>query len=253
MSSSAPSVQVIGHRGYGFEDGEYENTMPSLMRGLCQCSGGIELDVMLSKDGHLVVHHDDTLERCTNGTGAFADYTLDELRKLQVGGSHAMPTLMEVLVCARDQNAKLGAASAVCVEMKGKNVEKETARCIVESGIRLDMVKATSFDHDRVDRFVVELAKLSEGKVTVGYIGKQFDEALVARALERGVHELHLDVRVATRDTVERVQRAGLAISLWFPGSMTDREETQRAWATKVLDELRPNSVCANFPSLFFQ
>lgn len=61
---------------------------------------GIELDIQLTKDGHMVVFHDESLERTTNGIGRLCDFTLSELRKLKInsinGGYERIPTITEV-------------------------------------------------------------------------------------------------------------------------------------------------------------
>ena len=78
-----PTPSVIGHRG---ACGELpENTIPAF--GLAVTHGAVvlETDVHLSRDGHLVLIHDDELERTTNGTGLVRDHTLAELRALDAG------------------------------------------------------------------------------------------------------------------------------------------------------------------------
>ena len=74
---------VIAHRGGSLE--APENTVASLKHGVSVGADWQELDVTLTKDNKLIVIHDDTLERTTNGTGNVAAYTLDQLRKLDAG------------------------------------------------------------------------------------------------------------------------------------------------------------------------
>ncbi|HEY0583266.1 MAG TPA: glycerophosphodiester phosphodiesterase family protein, partial [Chloroflexota bacterium] len=70
-------VWVVGHRGaMGHSP---ENTMASFERGLELGADWIELDVHLSQDGKLIVIHDETLDRTTNGRGRVRDHTLAEL------------------------------------------------------------------------------------------------------------------------------------------------------------------------------
>lgn len=63
-----------------------ENTMTSFRMGLEMGANGIETDVQITKDGVLVLFHDDTIERCSNGTGRIADYTYAELLQMDFGG-----------------------------------------------------------------------------------------------------------------------------------------------------------------------
>jgi glycerophosphoryl diester phosphodiesterase len=79
--SSRP--QVFAHRG-GCDLGP-ENTIAAFDIGISTGADGLELDVHLSVDGVVVVHHDKTLDRTTNGSGALAARTADELARLDAG------------------------------------------------------------------------------------------------------------------------------------------------------------------------
>jgi len=87
--------KIIAHRGASAH--APENTIAAFQLALEQGADGIELDVMLSKDGHLVVIHDNTVDRTTDGKGAVRDMTLEELKSLDAGGGQRIPTLEEVL------------------------------------------------------------------------------------------------------------------------------------------------------------
>ena len=68
----------FGHRGFS---GNYpENTLLAFSKAIEAGCDGIELDVHLTKDGEVVVIHDETVDRTTDGTGFVADYTLKELK-----------------------------------------------------------------------------------------------------------------------------------------------------------------------------
>src|SRR5438093_1108721 len=77
-----PAPRIIGHRGLMFD--APENTLAGFAACLEQ-RVGFELDIRRSKDGHLVIMHDATVNRTTNGTGPVADLTLAELKKLDAG------------------------------------------------------------------------------------------------------------------------------------------------------------------------
>ena len=99
-------VMIIAHRG--FSGAAPENTLASFQKAIEIGSDMIELDVQLSKDGKLVVLHDNTLERTTNGQGRVEDYNLQELKKLDAGAwlgaqfsGEKIPTLEEALDLAK--------------------------------------------------------------------------------------------------------------------------------------------------------
>ncbi len=91
---------LFGHRGSPLN--EPENTIPSFKRAIADGCNAIELDVHRTRDGHLVVFHDDTLERTSNGVGRLAEHTLAELKALNVaneweGRQEEIPTLQELV------------------------------------------------------------------------------------------------------------------------------------------------------------
>ncbi len=101
-------VLVIAHRG--FSGTAPENTLGAFKKALDLGVDMIELDVHLSKDGEVVVIHDDTLNRTTNGKGKVAEYTLKELKQLDAGSffnprfsGERIPTLKEVLALVKGQ------------------------------------------------------------------------------------------------------------------------------------------------------
>src|SRR5215208_1537916 len=76
---------VFAHRGGGAL--APENTIAAFDNGLALGADGLELDVHLSRDGVVVVHHDRTLERTTNLSGPIANRTADELARADAGYS----------------------------------------------------------------------------------------------------------------------------------------------------------------------
>lgn len=97
----ATQAFIVGHRGAaGLAP---ENTLAAFREGM-KATSMIELDVHLSKDGHVIVAHDPTADRTTDGTGAWQDLTLEEIKKLDAGSwfnpsfaGERVPTLDEVL------------------------------------------------------------------------------------------------------------------------------------------------------------
>lgn len=98
------NFQIVGHRG--FRSRYPENTIPSFEAAVDWGVDAIEFDVHPTKDRKLVVTHDHTVNRCSNGDGYVHDMTFDEIRKLDFGGWKApefagtqIPTLEETLDC----------------------------------------------------------------------------------------------------------------------------------------------------------
>ncbi len=101
-------VLVVSHRG----DWRYapENSLQAVKRCIDLGVDIMELDVRLTKDGHLVAIHDETVDRTTNGLGKVSDFTLTEIKKLRLmnacgipGSIQQIPTLEEVMILAKDK------------------------------------------------------------------------------------------------------------------------------------------------------
>jgi glycerophosphoryl diester phosphodiesterase len=97
------SPQLIAHRGaHRGQSGELpENTLSAFRNAVELDADWLELDVQMSKDGQLVVIHDETVERTTNGSGRVADLTLAQLRALDAGNGEQIPTFTEVIEFAK--------------------------------------------------------------------------------------------------------------------------------------------------------
>ncbi len=142
------SPQIFAHRGA--KAVAPENTIPAFAKALEMGVAGIELDVHCSRDGQLVVIHDATLERTTNGSGNVADYTAAELATLDAG-SHFHPDFSQVGVpTLTDVFDLVGDRCVVNVEIKttapqgGDQVEPLIA--LIEARGLADQVLISSFD-----------------------------------------------------------------------------------------------------------
>src|SRR5712692_2889985 len=120
FSSSRPLV--FAHRGGSAL--ALENTIASFDNGLALGADGLELDVHLSRDGIVVVHHDRTLDRTTTLRGPIAERTADELARADV------PALADVLGRYRDVR--------IIIEMKVNRAE--LAAAIIDVVRRADAV-----------------------------------------------------------------------------------------------------------------
>src|SRR5205085_11787695 len=145
----------------------------------------IECDVHLTADGELVVIHDHTLDRTTNGTGLVGGRTVAELRELDAGAGERLPVLAEVCELARGR-------AGLCVELKQIPIPyPELGERLVGQLRELDMVEQTaviSFRHASVLR-VKEL----EPRLTVGVLeaARPIDPAGLLRSARADIYAPH--------------------------------------------------------------
>jgi glycerophosphoryl diester phosphodiesterase len=112
-------VLIVAHRGASAY--EPENTIRSFDNAFQLGADFVELDVRLSKDGSLVVIHDEAVDRTTNGSGLVRDLTLSELKLLDAGKGEKIPTLEEVLELFSEPEHKF------FIEVKEPGVRGKTA------------------------------------------------------------------------------------------------------------------------------
>lgn len=138
VAADKPITAIVGHRG---EPKEHpEDTLPAFEACL-RADCGFELDVRRTKDGHLVVLHDDTLDRTTNGKGKVSEITLAELKKLDAGAKSGekfagrrVPELREVFAAF---GKHLKSQHLICIDLKiddGK-VEADVVKMAGDAGI----------------------------------------------------------------------------------------------------------------------
>lgn len=96
---SAPPL-IAAHRG-GMDSGHPENTLPAFRHAAAVGAQVIELDLRTTRDGHVVVMHDPSVDRTSDGRGLVRDLSLAELQRLDLGGGIRIPTLVDVLEATR--------------------------------------------------------------------------------------------------------------------------------------------------------
>lgn len=143
-------TKIYGHRG---AKGIYpENTLLSFKKAIDQGVDGLELDVHLTKDGEVVVIHDETLERTTTGTGWIKDLTLAEIKQYSAGkpfthfheykeawDNEQVPTLKEVLELLAPYQIELN------IELKTysvpyEGIEEKTLQIVHQYGKNLEII-----------------------------------------------------------------------------------------------------------------
>lgn len=143
-------TRVWAHRGAsGYAP---ENTLEAFRLAAEMGADGVELDVQFTKDGELVVVHDEYIDRVSNGHGRVVDYTLEELKQFNFNKTHPeyaevcrIPTLREVLECLKDTGMTVNIELKTGVLFYG-GIEEKTVALVKEMGYE-DRVLYSSFNH----------------------------------------------------------------------------------------------------------
>jgi glycerophosphoryl diester phosphodiesterase len=128
-----------------------ENTLPAFKKAIEMGADGVELDIQLTRDGEIVVCHDETIDRTSNGTGFLKDYTLAQLRRFNFNKTHPevehadIPTMKEVFELIRPTSLTIN------IELKTgvffyEGIEEKIVHLTHEMGMA-DRVIYSSFNH----------------------------------------------------------------------------------------------------------
>jgi glycerophosphoryl diester phosphodiesterase len=194
-----------GHRGNPADSPE--NTMRSFRSAIAAGCDLIECDVHLSSDGRLVVIHDHTLERTTNGKGLVYEHTAAELRKLDAGKGERIPLLQEVV------ELSLGKVGLV-IEIKKlpipyPGLEEKLLAMLRQLGA-VPECAVISFHHPSI-RALREM----EPKLQVGILegARPIDPARMLRESGADVYSPHWGAM--DPQLVKEVHAAGGAVAVW--------------------------------------
>lgn len=218
---------ALSHRGFA-QDG-LENTLPAMEAAVALGFAYLEIDIRTTRDGVVMVFHDEHLERVTDGAGRLADHTYTELSAVRVGGVEPIPTLEEVLERWPQVRLNIDVKDDGSVQPFAELIEKHRAH---------DRVLIASFSDRRRLRVLKRLSRptaSSAGMVVnalMKLLGPLRLQTAVARAASVDCLQVPTSFRgipVADRQFIRRCNNAGLPVHVW---TINDRRTME-----KLLDD----------------
>ncbi len=212
-----------------------ENTMSSFFAALSMGANGIETDIQRTRDDRLVLFHDDTVDRVTNGTGNLSDFSYKELYELFVFGGKNRE-LRDKIVLLEDFLKYIAFKDLMfAIEFKQPFVEKDTICLLEKYGVREKTV-LTSFNFDNLER-----AKEINEKYKIGYLVKKVNNDVIACLRELKGEELCPHSGQISRENVELWHRMGFHVRAW---GISNSEVMQSVYDAGV------DGMTVNFPDL---
>lgn len=232
-------MKVFAHRGYS---GLYpENTMLAFQKAFEAGCDGIELDVQLSKDGEVIILHDETLDRTTDKTGRVCDYTLAELKQCNAG-VHFQDNIFVSIPSFEEYCAWVATTNLITnIELKTSiiyypDIERKTWELIKRYHLE-KKVLFSSFNHlslmaiKALDSSIPCGALVPEsGLVNAGYCAKQF-----------GLECYHPAYCTMSKQAVDECHEHGIKVNVWTVNGM-HALETCLAWGC--------DGIFTNYPSV---
>ena len=224
------------HRGAS----EYapENTEVSFDMGIAMQANGIETDIQRTKDGVLVLFHDDTIKRTLNGEGSIRDHTLSELLQMDAGIWKGEKYRGTRIMLFEDFCKKyLALPLTFALELKQTGIAEDVHRMLIRYK-KHDDIHISSFTFEALEEMrradaEVKLSWLMKGDIT---------QEKADRLKTIGGSEICPDAGSLTKDGVAVARENGLDIRLWGIGS----EETMRRAVDNFGGDI--TGMTCNFP-----
>ncbi len=222
-------TKIYAHRG--FSEKYPENTLLAFRKAAESGAEGIEIDVHLTKDGELVVMHDEDTLRTTGKQALIRDITLKEFKELDAGyvkkgefGFEAPPTLKEVfeLLVETGMECNIEIKSGV-YEYPG--IERKILKLMDEFGLR-DRIIISSFNHYSVCRFK-ELAP----NVKCGFLEESWLIHPGAYTRNRGVECFHPFFNMLNHENIQDLRNNGVEINAW---TINDEDDMEKALKLQI-------------------
>ncbi|MFV0564682.1 MAG: glycerophosphodiester phosphodiesterase [Flavobacteriaceae bacterium] len=195
----------LGHRGA--KAYVAENTIASIKRALSYNIDGVEIDVHCCATGELVVFHDATVDRMTNGSGTIKNMALGELKQLKVDGRFQIPILTEVLDV-------VGNKKIINIELKGENTAMPTCNIIKDyianKGWAYANFLVSSFQYGEL-----EVVYKTNPKIPIGVLTKANINDALAFAKTVSAVAIHPNYALLTDVNVKQVQLQGYKVYTW--------------------------------------
>src|SRR5215210_1399867 len=245
-----------------------ENTLEAFGAAVESGAGGLELDVHLTRNGHVVVIHDSTVDRTTGVTGAVAEMTLDELRTLDAGQNFSPDDVGTFPY--RGRNVRVPTLVEVLREFPGVavNIDMKADRPGIEAAVFGALREAGAGGHALVvsSRLgaVRRFRRISGGTISTGAsrwevgVFHLFSRLYLERLLRPAYDALQVPPRyrgipLVTRRFVEAAHARGVRVDAW---TINGADEMRRLlelgvdaivtdWPEKLTDVLREREACS--------
>ncbi len=208
-------IQIFGHRGA--KGHAPENTVLSVQKALALDVDGIEIDVFRCQSGEIVVFHDKTLNKLTNGRGKIEEKTLRQLSTLKVMGSEPIPTLDKIIDV-------VNGSTRLNIELKGKNTAKGVldiiSKAIEDGRWEANQLFVSSFDWDELRDFKKLTTQFGIAVLTEN---NPLDAIPVARELN--AFAINPKYSKLTQEIINNIHREGFEIHTWTVNEKNRMEE----------------------------
>lgn len=205
-------IQKIAHRGAkGYEP---ENTLVAFQKAIDLCCDGIELDVHLTLDNEIMVIHDETIDRTSDGKGFVNQMTLSELKKIKIDEKHEIPTLKEVFKLI---NHKI----SINIELKSFETAEKVVELIVKY-IKERKWKYNDFVISSFDWNALQQVRFLNDKIQIGVLTATDLAAAFAFAKFIKAKTINPYFELLNKENVAKIHEKEFEIHTWTVNEIED-------------------------------
>jgi glycerophosphoryl diester phosphodiesterase len=215
-------VIIFGHRGAPGYPRRGENTQASFRKALQSGATGLEFDVRRCGDGRLVVVHDETIDRTTNGHGRVRDLSYEELRRFDAGFGEPIPLLTDVL-------DEFGAQCLLNIELKDDGIAAGVKQLVLERRIERNVI---------VSAFQWEELRPLAPEIPIALLSSKLQD-LLPSARKLGASAIHPRRDLVTGTLITTAHEAKLRVHVW---TVNDPAEASR------LCDMAVDGIFTDFP-----
>jgi glycerophosphoryl diester phosphodiesterase len=175
-----------------------ENTCASFRKALDAGANGLEFDVRRCRDGQIVVIHDETIDRTTNGRGRVRDLTFEQLRQFDAGAGENIPLLTDVL----DQ---FGSRCLLNIELKDSGMAVDVKKLVLDRRLEKTVI-VSSFEWEELEPFPRE--------IPIALLSSR-SRGLTQSAKSLGASAIHPRRDIVTRRLIDSAHDAKLLVYVW--------------------------------------
>jgi Glycerophosphoryl diester phosphodiesterase len=227
-------MSIINYAHRGASAYYPENTLRSFYAGLEMGADGIETDIQRTKDGVLVLHHDDTLERITGRSGSVRDYIYEELLDMDFGSFKSSKFAGERIVRLDTFLTHFGRRGlTLALEIKQPCIEQDCLDCVNALKCRDDVI-FTSFMWGSL----AELRRL-DPDIRLGYLTKAITQDTLDLLEANRIQQICPQLTLVTPESMDMAIKRGFSVRFW---RVTNEELMLRAI------KLGGDGMTVNFP-----
>jgi len=236
----AGEFMIAGHRGAAAL--APENTLAGFKKALQSGVKWIELDTQLSADNTPIIFHDETVDRCTNGTSRVADLSLEQLQALDAGSwfskefsGEKILTLEQTLAFFMENDLSMNLEIKIHHAHQAQPLVEKVAKVLAKINFPNEKLIISSFSESALEHCHQVMPD-----IRLGYITKHNPLPMLEKLKSVNLYSVHLDYNILNHEMAKVIKKSGLKLVIW---TLNDLQQASkfRAWGVDMIITDKPD------------